>query len=45
LSPTIIVHGNAEDAVGNTMNSGKMVVHGMAGDVIGYSMRGWQDLH
>ncbi|MEM2189533.1 MAG: hypothetical protein QXG35_09440 [Nitrososphaerota archaeon] len=38
--PTIFVHGNAQDCVGNTMNSGKVVVYGCAGDVVGYSMRG-----
>jgi len=38
--PEIVVHNNAQDAVGNTMNAGKIVVHGDAGDVIGYGMRG-----
>ena len=38
--PFIRVHNNAQDGVGNTMDSGKVVVHGMAGDVIGYGMRG-----
>jgi glutamate synthase domain-containing protein 3 len=38
--PTIEVFGNAQDGVGNTMNSGKVVVHGSAGDVLGYGMRG-----
>lgn len=38
--PTVVVHGNAQDGVGNTMNSGRVVVHGDAGDVIGYAMRG-----
>lgn len=38
--PTIEVMNNAEDAVGNTMNDGKVVIHGDAGDVIGYGMRG-----
>lgn len=38
--PTVIVNNNAEDGVGNTMNSGKVIVHGDAGDVIGYGMRG-----
>jgi glutamate synthase domain-containing protein 3 len=36
----VVVHNNAQDAVGNTMNSGRVVVHGDAGDVIGYGMRG-----
>ncbi|MCX7681385.1 MAG: hypothetical protein N2508_05380 [Anaerolineae bacterium] len=38
--PRIIVHGNAQDGCGNTMNSGEVVVHGRAGDVTGYAMRG-----
>jgi glutamate synthase domain-containing protein 3 len=38
--PTIIAHSNAQDAVANTMNTGKVVVHGDAGDVLGYGMRG-----
>jgi len=38
--PTVIVHANAQDGIGNTMNSGKVVVHGHAGDVLGYGMRG-----
>lgn len=38
--PEVIVHNNAQDAVGNTLNSGRVVVHGDAGDVIGYGMRG-----
>ncbi len=38
--PTVIVNNNAEDGVGNTMNSGKVIIHGDAGDVIGYGMRG-----
>lgn len=38
--PTIVVKSNAQDGVGNTMNSGKVIVHGDAGDVIGYGMRG-----
>lgn len=38
--PTITVHANAQDAVGNTMNAGKVFVHGSAGDVVGYAMRG-----
>ncbi len=36
----IIVHGNAQDGVGNTMNSGEIIVHGRAGDVTAMSMRG-----
>ncbi|WP_026487410.1 GltB/FmdC/FwdC-like GXGXG domain-containing protein [Caldanaerobius polysaccharolyticus] len=37
---TIEVKGNGQDAIGNTMNEGKVIVHGHAGDVIGYAMRG-----
>jgi len=38
--PEIVVNGNGQDSIGNTMNSGKVIVHGNAGDVIGYAMRG-----
>lgn len=38
--PTIIVKNNAQDNIGNTMNSGKVIVYGDAGDVLGYGMRG-----
>ena len=38
--PRVVVHGNAQDGIGNTMNSGSVVVHGDAGDVLGYGMRG-----
>jgi len=38
--PTIVVSKNAQDGVGNTMNSGKVVVNGDAGDIVGYAMRG-----
>jgi glutamate synthase domain-containing protein 3 len=38
--PRVVVHGNAQDGVGNTMDVGKIVVEGMAGDVVGYGMRG-----
>lgn len=38
--PTLVVENNAQDGVGNTMNSGKIVIHGIAGDVVGYGMRG-----
>ena len=37
--PTVEVFGNAQDGVGNTMNSGKVIVHGGVGDVLGYGMR------
>lgn len=38
--PTIIVHGNAEHAPGNTMDKGKVIIHGSAGDAVAHSMRG-----
>jgi glutamate synthase domain-containing protein 3 len=38
--PTVLTSSNAQDAVANTMNAGKVVVHGHAGDVLGYGMRG-----
>ena len=38
--PTIVVNLNAQDGVGNTMNSGKIVTHGDSGDITGHSMRG-----
>ncbi|MDD3520036.1 MAG: hypothetical protein PHU65_02205 [Actinomycetota bacterium] len=38
--PQIEIFGNAQDASGNTMNSGKIIIHGNAGDITGYSMRG-----
>ena len=31
---------NAQDAVGDTMNEGRIVVHGNIGDAAGYAMRG-----
>ncbi len=37
---SIAIKGNAQDAVGNTMNDGKIVIHGHAGDAVGHSMRG-----
>ncbi len=36
----VVVHGNAQDGVGNTMNDGEIVVEGRAGDITGMSMRG-----
>ncbi len=36
----IVVHGNGQDQVGNTMNDGAIVVHGRIGDAAGYAMRG-----
>jgi len=36
----ITVHGNAQDGVGNTMDTGEVIVKGRAGDVLAFSMRG-----
>ena len=36
----IIVYGNAQDQICDTMNDGIVVVHGSAGDAAGYAMRG-----
>lgn len=36
----IEVRGNAQDAVGDTMNDGRIIVHGSIGDAAGYAMRG-----
>jgi glutamate synthase domain-containing protein 3 len=38
--PKITVHGNVQDACGNTMDDGLIVVHGCAGDLTANSMRG-----
>jgi glutamate synthase domain-containing protein 3 len=38
--PRIIVNSNAQDGVGNTMNTGEIIIHGDAGDIVGHSMRG-----
>jgi len=38
--PSVRVRGNAQDAVANTMNAGRIVIEGHAGDVLGYGMRG-----
>lgn len=38
--PRMVIHGNAQDASGNTMNEGEIVIHGHAGDLTGHSMRG-----
>lgn len=38
--PTIIVHGNADHAPGNTMDKGAIIIHGSAGDAVAHSMRG-----
>jgi glutamate synthase domain-containing protein 3 len=36
----MVIHGNAQDASGNTMNDGQIIVNGHAGDLTGHSMRG-----
>jgi len=38
--PTIVVHGNADHAPGNTMDKGRIFIHGSAGDAVAHSMRG-----
>ncbi|MDD2523520.1 MAG: hypothetical protein WCS83_03555 [Endomicrobiia bacterium] len=38
--PEIEVLSNAQDAIGNTMNKGRIIVHGSCGDTAGYAMRG-----
>jgi glutamate synthase domain-containing protein 3 len=37
---TITVHGNAQDATGDTMSGGAIIIHGSTGDAVGYGMRG-----
>jgi glutamate synthase domain-containing protein 3 len=36
----ITVHGNAQDATGDTMSGGTITIHGSTGDAAGYGMRG-----
>ncbi|MHB1127044.1 MAG: GltB/FmdC/FwdC-like GXGXG domain-containing protein [Bacillota bacterium] len=36
----LVVKGNAQDGVANTMNDGLIIIHGDAGDTLGYAMRG-----
>lgn len=38
----VIVHGNCQEAVGNTMNGGEIVVYGHSGDAMAYGMRDGQ---
>jgi len=38
--PKVVINGNAQDALANTMNSGCVVIHGNVGDTAGYAMRG-----
>ena len=40
--PQILVHGNGQDGVGNTMTSGEIVIDGCAGDLLAHSLRGGQ---
>ena len=40
--PKIIVHGNGQEAVFNTLNAGEIVIHGHTNDVLGVAMRGGQ---
>ncbi|MDR2526008.1 MAG: glutamate synthase [Oscillospiraceae bacterium] len=37
---SITVHGNAQDATGDTMSAGSITIHGSTGDAAGYGMRG-----
>lgn len=38
----VVVYGNCQDAVGNTMGGGEIVIHGHSGDALGYGMRDGQ---
>jgi len=38
--PEVVVFGNAQEGIGNTMNAGQVIIHGNAGDIAGHSMRG-----
>ncbi|CFX56481.1 Glutamate synthase, alpha subunit, C-terminal [Syntrophomonas zehnderi OL-4] len=38
--PQIVVFGNGQEGVANTMNDGQIIVHGRVGDIAGYGMRG-----
>ncbi|MGE5372122.1 MAG: hypothetical protein ACM3QZ_09055 [Solirubrobacterales bacterium] len=38
--PRIIVNGNVQDCIANTMNSGFLAISGRAGDILGYGMSG-----
>lgn len=40
--PKIVVHGNGQEGVGNTLNAGEIVIHGQVNDVLGVAMRGGQ---
>ncbi|MDD2620175.1 MAG: hypothetical protein PHC92_05860 [Syntrophomonadaceae bacterium] len=38
--PQILVYGNGQEGVANTMSDGQIVMHGRVGDIAGYGMRG-----
>lgn len=38
--PHIVLYGNGQEGVGNTLSEGLIVVHGRVGDIAGYGMRG-----
>ncbi len=38
--PEIVVYGNAQDCIANTMKKGRIIIHGNVGDLLGYAMRG-----
>ncbi|MDD3269357.1 MAG: hypothetical protein PHX14_08550 [Syntrophomonadaceae bacterium] len=38
--PQIVVYGNGQEGVANTMSDGQIVLHGRVGDIAGYGMRG-----
>ena len=38
----VVIHGNGQDATGNTMGGGEIIIHGHAGDALGYGMRDGQ---
>lgn len=38
--PTFEIMGPAQNAVANTMDSGRIIVHGLGGDALAYGMRG-----
>ncbi|MDY6854225.1 MAG: FAD-dependent oxidoreductase [Thermodesulfobacteriota bacterium] len=38
--PAIVVYGHAQNAIANTMDSGRIIIQGLAGDALAYGMRG-----
>jgi glutamate synthase domain-containing protein 3 len=38
--PEILLYGNAQEGVANTISDGRIIVHGRVGDIAGYGMRG-----